>query len=69
MLDITNALLRLKESLAIQDGEILSITLNKAGKDAINAECLKFCSHLPIGTCPTCGRVNVNPEILGIQIK
>ena len=65
---ILEILMQLKEALSINKGEILSMTLDKAGKDAINDECRKLCGHLSTGVCPTCGRVNINNEILGIKI-
>lgn len=65
---IIDSLLRLKEVLLEQEGEISSIILNKKGVDALNAECQKLCGHIPVGTCPTCGKVNINNEVLGIKI-
>ena len=67
MLDIINTLLELKTTLGVHDGEILSMTLNKAGKDAIRAEVLKLTSRTPIHVCSACGRAT-GEEILGIKI-
>lgn len=68
MEEIIIALLRLKEIFLKHEGEILSITLNKKGVDALNNECRKLCGHIPVGVCPFCGRVNINNEVLGIKI-
>lgn len=69
MTNIINTLLKLKAEFAEHDGEILSITLNKAGNDILASECQRFCSHTCIGDiCPKCGRVLDN-MILGIKIK
>lgn len=66
--EILDTLMQLKTLLALHKGDILSITLNKAAKDAINDECQKLCGHIPVGVCPTCGRLNINNEILGIKL-
>lgn len=67
MKTIIDVLLQLKQVFAEHEGEILSITLNKDGIDALNAECKRFCSHCCVGICPTCGRVLDN-MVLGIKI-
>ena len=66
--EIINLLLKLKTAFAENEGEILEITLNEKGVEALNAECQRFCSHCCIGICPACGRVT-DSMVLGIKIK
>ena len=66
-MEIIDSLIQLKRVLAEQEGEISSITLNKKGADALNAECKRLCSHHCIGICPTCGRITDN-MVLGIKV-
>jgi len=68
MKEIINTLIQLKEVFAEYEGEVLSITLNKKGMDAINTECKRLCSHCCVGICPTCGRITDN-MVLGIKIE
>ena len=66
--DITRKLLDLRTILAKSGGEILSITLNKAGKSAIIDECVRFCGQTPIDICPNCGGITTDDMIFGIRI-
>lgn len=66
-MEIIDLLLQLKKVLAEREGEILSITLNKKGIDALNVELQIFHSHCCVGVCPTCNRVTSN-MVLGIRV-
>ena len=65
--EITDLLLKLKIAFAEHEGEILKVTLNKKGVEALNNEVKRFCSHYCVGVCPACGRITDN-MILGIKI-
>ena len=67
MKEIIDKLNQLRGAFAQHEGEILSITLNEKGVDALNVECQDCCSICRVVTCPACGRVT-DKQILGIKI-
>ena len=67
MKEIIDKLNQLRGAFAQHEGEILSITLNKKGADALNVECQDCCSICCVVTCPTCGGIT-DKQVLGIRI-
>ena len=65
--EIVPILIRLKQALNEHGGEVLSITLNKAGVDALTTECQSFYSCPIKHLCRVCGRaMNM---VLGIKVE
>ena len=65
---IIDVLLQLKQASVEHEGLLLGVMFDEKAHDVLGKECLGFCCHSCLGTCPACGRVTDN-KILGINIK